>query len=508
MLSSVVGCWLLVVRRWGKNSRTINAWLSGAADGSLTTSNQQPATIRVSLVLVLIILSTTDQPATAQDSLNVMKVYQWQQDGLPASTEHDNTYNAVWGYARDEREYAIIGSTMGTHIIDVTPGDITGQVAFIPGNDQGGEIIHREFKTYRDRLYGVTDEGAGTLQVIDLRHLPDSAPVIYDDNDLFSRAHTLWIDTANARLYTHYGSSDFAIWSLADPDAPTLLLKPQTSVSWWNALVDGVHDAYTVGNITYTNDVDGMHIIDFNDLESPELLGSLNSTDYPQPGYNHSGWLHENGWLYVMADETHGTDLKLFDVSDPSDIEFMDTIGTDLGPGSIPHNPCFQGDLLHVAYYEDGYWLWSVIDPYQAQLLGFYDMHPEPYSFSYKGAWGVYPFLPSGHILISEMQHGLFVLDIAQALAVPSGTMLKQGALHVRPNPVTEQATIALPTGARGHSAVDITDATGRAMPVHILHRSPVELTIDTRNFAPGTYALSVTSADGRWSSTLLKAAE
>lgn len=446
--------------------------------------------------------------ASAQDSLNVTKIYQWSDSTLPGSFLYNNTYNAVWGYARDEREYAIIGSTMGTHIIDVTPDDITGEIAFIPGNDQGGDIVHREYKTYRDRLYAVTDEGAGTLQIIELRYLPDSAPVIYDDNALFHRAHSIWIDTANARLYTHYGSSDFAIWSLAEPDAPTLLLKPQNSVSWWNGEVGGVHDAYTINNITYTNDVDAMHIIDFNDVGNPVLLGSMHSTDYPQPGYNHSGWLHENGWLYVMADETHGTDLKLFDVSDPTDIGFIDTIGTDLGPGSIPHNPCFQGDLLHVAYYEDGYWLWSAADPYHAQLLGFYDMHPEPYAFSYKGAWGVYPFLPSGHILISEMQHGLFVLDIAQALAVPPGEERKQHGLRVWPNPTTEQVTVTLPVGRHGALGVTIIDETGRAMPVDILQRSTVELTIDTRNFAPGTYALSVTSAGGRWSTKLLKAAE
>ncbi len=472
-----------------------------------TTDNRQPTTIGIFLALVLAFFLTGTHRAFAQDSLNVSKVYQWQGEGLPGSFLYNNTYNAVWGYARDDREYAIIGSTMGTHIIDVTPNDITGEIAFIPGNDQGGDIVHREYKTYRDRLYAVTDEGAGTLQIIDLRHLPDSAPLIYDDNDLFSRAHTLWIDTANARLYTHYGSSDFAIWSLEDPDAPTLMLKPQNSVPWWNQLVDGVHDAYTIGNMTYTNDVDGMHIIDFNDVENPVLLGSLNSTDYPQPGYNHSGWLHDNGWLYVMADETHGTDLKLFDVSDPTDIEFIDTIGTDLGPGSIPHNPCFQGDLLHVAYYEDGYWLWNVADPANAQLIGWYDMHPEPYAFSYKGAWGVYPYLPSGHILISEMQHGLFVLDIAQALSVVPGAEIDRG-LRIWPNPATRGISIALPRGIGHGPSIIVTDATGRSMLTDMTPNSSVELTLDTRNFAPGPYAVSVSDRNRSWTTTLLIVAE
>lgn len=472
-----------------------------------TTDNGQPATVWIFLALVLAILSTTDRTASAQDSLNVTKIYQWSDTTLPGSFLYDNTYNAVWGYARDAREYAIIGSTMGTHIIDVTEVGSMGPVAFIPGNDQGEDIIHREFKTYRDRLYAVTDEGQGTLQIIDLRHLPDSAPVIHDDNDLFSRAHSIWIDTANARLYTHYGNTDFAIWSLEDPDAPTLLLKPQFSVPWWDDEVGGVHDAYTINNITYTNDVNAMHIIDFTDVGNPVLLGSLNSTDYPQPGYNHSGWLHDNSWLYVMADETHGTDLKLFDVSDPSDIIFIDTIGTDLGPGSIPHNPCFQGDLLHVAYYEDGYWLWSVADPANAQLLGFYDMHPEPYSFSYKGAWGVYPFLPSGRILISEMQHGLFVLNIAQALSVEADEAPDRG-LRLWPNPTSGVVNITLPSGVSHKPVITITDATGRSMLADITRSTSVEFTLDTRTFAPGPYAVSASDRNRRWTTTLLIVAE
>ncbi|MBK6626164.1 MAG: choice-of-anchor B family protein [Flavobacteriales bacterium] len=443
----------------------------------------------------------------AQDSLNVTQVYRWYDAGIPGTTAYDNAYNAVWGYARDGREYAIIGSTMGTHIIDVTPGDIQGLLHFIPGNDDGPAIIHREYKTYRDRLYAVTDEGQGTLQIIDLRDLPGAAPVLYNDNDLFSRAHTLWIDTANARLYTHYGNTDFAIWSLADPDAPTLLLKPEFSVPWWNS-VGGVHDAYTVDNICYTNDVDGMHIIDFTDVGNPQLLGSLNSTEYPQPGYNHSGWLHDNGWLYVMADETHGTDLKLFDVSDPTDIQFIDTIGPDRGPGSITHNPCFQGDLLHVAWYEDGYWLWNVSDPQNTQLLGWYDMHPEPYSFSYKGAWGVYPYLPSGQVLISEMQHGLFVLDISQAVGMAGERAAPGSGLIAFPNPSTESVVLRVPAALPGPWTVTCTDATGRAVEVHAERTSAHEVWVNTRNFAPGSYVVDLGNGTERHTTTLMIAHE
>ncbi|MFT3886391.1 MAG: choice-of-anchor B family protein [Flavobacteriales bacterium] len=442
--------------------------------------------------------------ANAQDSLNVRQLGRWSDATLPASSLYDNTYNAVWGYTRDGREYGIIGSTMGTHIIDVTDAHAPVQVAFVAGAVQGGDVVHREFKTYHDLLYAVTDEGPGTLQIIDLRYLPDSVAKVYDSNALFYRAHTLWIDTLNARLYTHGGSSDFAIWSLADPTSPTLLLKPSMSVPWWNN-VGYVHDAYTIDNVTYTNDVDAMHIIDFTNVAAPVLRGSL--TQYPQAGYNHSGWLHDNGRLYVMADETHGTDLKLFDVSDRTDIQFIDTVGLDRGPGSIPHNPVFQGDLLHASWYYDGYVLWSVADPAHAQLLGYYDTHPEPYTFSYKGAWGVYPFLPSGHVLVSDMQRGLYVLDISDALSTGIAERSVTGGTILRtwPNPATDRTNIRLPAGLHGPITVEVRDPSGRLEQRSTQRAVGTDLSLDISAWAEGMHVVRLSDGRNNWMTRVMK---
>ena len=64
----------------------------------------------------------------------------------------DNAYNEVWGYARDGKEYAIIGSTMGTHIFDVTDAVNSHEVVFIPGRVQGPSLIHRDFHDYDQYL--------------------------------------------------------------------------------------------------------------------------------------------------------------------------------------------------------------------------------------------------------------------------------------------------------------------------------------------------------------------
>ena len=51
---------------------------------------------------------------------------------------------------------------------------------------------------------------------------------------------------------------------------------------------------------------------------------------------------------------------------------------------------------------------------------------------SYRGAWGVYPFLPSGNILVSDMQYGLYVLAPSQDFSVQSYSADK---ITVYPNP-------------------------------------------------------------------------
>ncbi|MCB9169743.1 MAG: choice-of-anchor B family protein [Flavobacteriales bacterium] len=430
----------------------------------------------------------------SQDSLNVHLLFHWDPDSIPGSAAFDNQYDDVWGYAQDGSEYAIIGSSLGTHIFDVTDAVNGHQVAFIPGAVQGPMLVHRDMKTYQHYLYIVCDEGIGTLQIVDMQYLPDSVVIVYDSNALFNRAHNIFIDTLNARLYTCGGNTGFGIYSLADPEQPTLLDIPEQNVPWWNSEIGYVHDMYARDNIAYLNDQDAMHIVDLTNANAPTVLGSL--TSYPQPGYNHSGWLHDNGWLYVMADETHGQDLKLFDVSDPGDIQFIDTIGVDWAPTSIPHNPLINGNMLHVSYYYDGYWLWDVSDPSNSQVIGYYDTYTGPNGNSYKGAWGVYPFLPSGHVLVSDMQGGLFVFDIDQAVAVRDhGGELPQ--VRTWPNPTTGTLHVAPLFATNGHATITVLDVDGRT----VLQEAPPDLdqgawTVGLDDLPAGVYLLVIQCGD------------
>ena len=43
--------------------------------------------------------------------------------------------------------------------------------------------------------------------------------------------------------------------------------------------------------------------------------------------------------------------------------------------------------------------------------VSFFDTYPEDNAPSFDGAWGVYPFFPSGTIVVSDINRGLFVLS-------------------------------------------------------------------------------------------------
>ena len=421
----------------------------------------------------------------AQDSLDVQVVGRWFDTNLPPSDAFENTYNEIWGFVHGGKEYAVIGSTMGTHIFDVTDPANLLEADFIPGADAGGHIIHRDYDTYDHYLYMVAQEGISSLQIADFSYLPDSVHVVYDSSNLLYGAHNIFIDTAMAKLYSCFVINNGAlnqieVYSLADPENPTHLAV-------YNGIPE-VHDFYVWNDTMFANGgTSGFFVVDFSDPLNPLPLGSMSL--YPDAGYNHSGWPTHDGYYY-LADENHGLKLKTVDVSDFSDITAVGTFGSEVDPQSIPHNLILHGNFLYVSYYHDGLWVFDISDRENPQVAGFYDTYPFPDHSSYRGAWGVYPFLPSGNILVSDMQSGLFVLDVSTALSVPEAG--EQKGLKIFPNPSRNQFFLEcdLPQGSNISWAMH--DPAGRV--VHSgegAYTSPLRIQWPDE-LAPGLYFISV----------------
>ena len=103
---------------------------------------------------------------------------------------------------------------------------------------------------------------------------------------------------------------------------------------------------------------------------------------------------------------------------------------------AVDHNLYVLGDRIYQANYAAGFNLLRVVDPAAARFeeAGFFDLLPESDGPQFNGAWSVYPYLPSGNVLVSGIEEGLFVLRLHTANNVtPPPTNLPSLALHVGP---------------------------------------------------------------------------
>ncbi len=407
-------------------------------------------------------------------------LYNWQDTTLMGSWAYNNTYNECWGLEVNGSEIAIIGSTDGTHFFDVTDPANATQVAYVAGAYQGGGVIHRDYHDFQGYLYVVCDEGSSsTLQIIDISTLPDSVTTVYDSNALFTKSHNIFIDTATAKLYACASNSAMDIYSLIDPKDPTLIYS-------YNA-VGHVHDAYVRNDTAYLNcGNDGFRIIDFHYLDllpGTAWVELASLTSYPDAGYNHSGWLNDDGTLYIMQDENHGYDVKILDVSDLSNISVLATFNSGVDSQSMAHNGIIKGDLVYIPYYHDGLRVFDISDPSNPVQTWEYDTYAPNSHASYKGAWGVYPYLSSGNIIVSDMQTGLYIIDLTSGTTHTIETNLKPS---IYPVPATNQITI---TNNTANNFTLYNSLGAKLMDVAI---SKNQTTIKRGNLANGLYFYSL----------------
>ncbi|MCB0662610.1 MAG: choice-of-anchor B family protein [Saprospiraceae bacterium] len=402
----------------------------------------------------------------------------WADTTLPGSIFHDNVYNEVWGFEVNDHAYAVIGSTYGTHIIDVTdPANLFERARFI-GRATGDFIVHRDYHDYKGYLYAVCDEGSSSLQIFDISNLPDTVSMVYDDNSQLVTSHNIYIDTTNARMYS-FATGSFmpevnngvAVFDLSDP------LNPQHIKSFkdfGSIQPSHIHDGYVRDNIAFLNcERKGLAVVDFEDLDNPEILGVLPHSNYLQAGYNHSGWPNDPCTHYFMADENWGMDLKSVVLENRPDFEVSAYFDTEsANSNAIPHNQVVACDYLYVSYYHEGLQVYDISNPDFPERVLYYDTSVEPEDRNYKGAWGVFPFLSTGNILVSDMQEGLFVIKGLGDNCQPNAnlepckemtTSLEENSAStfygVFPNPSNGHFYLHLPLGT---DQVQIHDGMGR----------------------------------------------
>jgi choice-of-anchor B domain-containing protein len=357
------------------------------------------------LFICLVFLFT--QNSTAQVSMNMTLLDNWDQSGL--------SYNDVWGYVDGSgTEYAILGSRSKIHFFEITTNNTLSLIdEFTPG----ATSTWRDFKTYGDYAYACTEGNEGLL-VYDLSNLPTSVTLAHQITTNFTRAHNIYIDEEEGKLYvvgSNTQSNGLIIYDVTTSPPTHLASVPLPGGGY-------VHDIYVRNDTAYaSHGWNGFYIWDVATPSSPNFLASYTG----EPGYNHSSWVTPDGNTAFYAREV-GTGLPMtaLDISDYNNLEvtsnFQFPLLAPTYTDNTPHNPFLVGNYLYTSYYEDGIEVFDVSDPANVTLAAYYDTYPSNTQYNgYNGCWGTYPFLPSGKILGSDGVNGLFLLETDFPLIPP-----------------------------------------------------------------------------------------
>jgi hypothetical protein len=185
-------------------------------------------------------------------------------------------------------------------------------------------------------------------------------------------------------------------------------------------------------------------------------------------------------------------------------MQVVDSYNAASSPTQIPHNPLVACNYLYVAYYYDGLQVYDISDPLNVERVLYYDTSTEPDGPSYKGAWGVNPFLPSGNILIADMQNGLFVFEGVgdNCVAGNSSSTGEQqsGAAGLEVSPVPSSGYLKISIGSEAaetqHGIITISDLKGTVMHTQTFESNEFEVRL-TGILPPGCYILRAKTAAG-----------
>ncbi|MCH7761720.1 choice-of-anchor B family protein [candidate division TA06 bacterium] len=388
---------------------------------------------------IFLAFSFTVVPSTSTAySLNLIGRTQFLADSAGCGATPIVGGSDCWGWtAPDGTEYALMGVLEGIAVVNV---DSSLQVVDVIPGPQGGDCYyHRDIKTYRNYAYAVgemtgTNEG---LMIIDLQFLPDSVHFVKSvDLGGDPRSHNLTIDTTAGYAYIQNGGR-FRVVNLADPENPV----QDTFV-----IVPGLHDLYARNDTVFTAEGSSPYFsfYDLSNKTNPQLIKRV---QIPSAGYVHNIWASDIGPYVMTTEETPFKSVKMWDISDTSNIVM---VGEYLGANGLAHNTHIQGRFAYISHYTTGIVVVDIADPTNPVEVARYDTYLPNDDPTFDGNWGAYAFTQKGYVYASDFDGVLTVLAFD---SLPTGVeegkndnfemLIDHFELHQNtPNPFQSSTTI------------------------------------------------------------------
>ena len=339
--------------------------------------------------------------------------------------------NDLWGW-RDPStgvEYALVGLDEGTAFVDLSDPEHPVWMGLLPS--RRGSSLWRDIRTFGEHAYIVSEASSHGLQIFDLTTLRTAAPgttfATTASYTGFGRAHNISINEATGYAYVQ-GSNKCSggphVLDLSNPVAPVFVgcvSQDGYSHDGMCVVYSGPDTTYSGREICFQSNEDSLTIFDVTVKSTPV---QLSRNTYSGSSYAHQGWVSTSHAWFLLGDELdewnrgHGTRTWIWDVSDLDNPVLQGF--HEQATASTDHNEMVKGEHVFQANYSSGLRVLRIGDLAALELarVASFDTWPADDAVGFDGAWGVYPFLPSGHVLVSDRSRGLFVLR-PRLFAVP-----------------------------------------------------------------------------------------
>ena len=356
------------------------------------------------------------------ENIDLMSYIPLEDVGSPTGT------NDIWGWVDPDsgREFAILCLRSGTAFVEVTdpvnPVYLGTLPSFIEGNN-----TWRDAKVFNNYVFVVSEFTGHGMQIMDLTKLVDPLLVIPTEfeadahYDGFGRAHNIVINEETGHAIgvgTNTADGGLHVVNINNPLNPTILGTWEESGYTHDAQVvvyNGPDADYQGKEIAFCCNADYIAIVDMSD---PTDMQEISQVTYENVGYVHQGWLTEDHRFFMSNDETDelnngvNTSTFIFNMEDLGNPFHLDTYVSD--NTSIDHNHYVLGNLLYQSNYRSGLRILDISDVAAGNLsqLAYFDIIPSTDAPGFTGTWSNYPYFPSGNIVVSDIQNGMFVLKL------------------------------------------------------------------------------------------------
>ncbi len=332
--------------------------------------------------------------------------------------------NDCWGWtdAQTGNEYAIMGVSDGAVFVDVTDVQNVVYLGKVPTATENS--IWRDIKIYNDHAFIVSEANDHGMQVFDLTRLRNVAnpPEVFTVDAHFTdfgSAHNIVINENSGYAYpvgANLGAGGPLFVNIQSPTNPIsegVFSQGGYSHDAQVVTYTGPDQDYQGAEICIGSNANEIVIANFSDKSNPTIISTI---AYPNIGYTHQGWFTEDSRYFILGDELdeqvygNNTISIIFDFNDLDNPVLLSTY--EGATSAIDHNGYTKGDTFYLANYTAGVRMLDLTDIASGTITekGFFDTYPSDDVASFDGVWNVYPYFPSGNILVSDINTGMYII--------------------------------------------------------------------------------------------------